>query len=94
MKLFQTSLLIIVFSIINCGVQAQRGNIWCFGDSAALNFSGGTPFPTSSSVVSRGSCVSIADTNGDLLFYGNTRSQASGPKTGLIWNRNHNLLLN
>ncbi|MBK9423810.1 MAG: T9SS type A sorting domain-containing protein [Bacteroidetes bacterium] len=86
---------IILFILSACApMKAQRGNIWCFGDSAALDFNGGAPNPGSSSVVSRGSCVSIADTNGDLLFYGNTRSQASGPKTGLIWNRNHNLLLN
>jgi hypothetical protein len=84
-------LLIILLVCFN--LQAQRGNIWCFGDSAALNFSGGTPFPTSSSVVSRGSCVSIADTNGDLLFYAHTRSGASGSTTGFIYNSNHQLLL-
>ncbi|MBK7387881.1 MAG: hypothetical protein IPI23_02075 [Bacteroidetes bacterium] len=72
---------------------AQRGNIWCFGDSAALNFSGGTPVPGSSSVVSRGSCVSISDANGDLLFYANTDGNSGGFFSGLIWNRNHNLMI-
>ncbi|MBK9424818.1 MAG: hypothetical protein IPN54_11940 [Bacteroidetes bacterium] len=74
-------------------MQAQRGNIWCFGDSAAMNFSGGTPIPSSSSVVSRGSCVSIADANGDLLFYANTDADEAGSISGLVWNKNHELMI-
>jgi hypothetical protein len=73
---------------------AQRGNIWCFGDSAALDFSGGAPVPSSKfSCFSGFSCVSIADTNGDLLFYAHTRSGAGGIITGLIYNSNNQLLM-
>ncbi|HMT29871.1 MAG TPA: T9SS type A sorting domain-containing protein [Bacteroidia bacterium] len=71
----------------------NRGNIWCFGDSAALDFSNlSSPIATSSSIVSRGSCVSIADTSGDLLFYAHTRSGAGGSTNGLIYNENHQLM--
>jgi len=74
-------------------VQAQRGNIWCFGDSTALDFNNlSSPIATSSSIVSRGSCVSIADTSGDLLFYAHTRSGAGGSTNGLIYNENHQLM--
>ena len=51
----------------------NRNSIWCFGDSAGINFSNiNNPVPFTSSVEGRGSCVSIADNNGNLLFYSNT----------------------
>ena len=93
MKLFRTIFLIIAFSFIACDLLAQRGNIWCFGDSAALDFNGGAPVPSTSSIVSRGSCVSLSDSNGDLLFYAHTKAGVSGITTGLIFNSTHQLLL-
>ncbi len=75
-------------------LQAQQGNIWCFGDSAALDFNNlSNPIATNSAVVSRGSSASIADTNGNLLFYSFTRTQSSGPTTGLLYNKNHQLMM-
>ncbi|MBK9423417.1 MAG: hypothetical protein IPN54_04665 [Bacteroidetes bacterium] len=41
----------------------------------------------------RGSCVSLSDSNGDLLFYAHTRAGVSGITTGLIFNSTHQLLL-
>ena len=93
MKLFRTIFLIIAFSFIACDLLAQRGHIWCFGDSAALDFNGGAPVPSTSSIVSRGSCVSLSDSNGDLLFYAHTKAGVSGITTGLIFNSTHQLLL-
>ncbi|MBK7968162.1 MAG: hypothetical protein IPK08_04120 [Bacteroidetes bacterium] len=49
-----------------------------------MDFNGGTPVPSSSSVLSRGSCVSIANTNGDLLLYAPYKVSAGGIITGLI----------
>ncbi len=72
---------------------AQRNNIWCFGDSAALDFSSGLPVTGTSSLDSRGTCVSISDTNSNLLFYGNTRATIGTP-SALIWNKNNQLMLN
>jgi hypothetical protein len=91
--LFKTIAIIFLLLLSCVPLQAQRGNVWCFGDSAALDFNGGAPVPSASSVVSRGSCVSIADTNGNLLFYAHTRSGAGGIITGLIYNSNNQLLM-
>ena len=91
--MLKTIAIIFFLLLIYAPIQAQRGNIWCFGDSAALNFNGGTPVPSSSSVVSRGSCVSLADSNGDLLFYANTDAKEAGSISGLVWNRNHELMV-
>nr|MBK9653400.1 T9SS type A sorting domain-containing protein [Bacteroidota bacterium] len=46
---------------------------WMFGDSAGIEFNGtNTPIVISSQANGRGSSVSIADTNGFLLFYATT----------------------
>jgi len=75
-------------------VQAQRGNIWCFGDSAAIDFTNlSNPIATTSSVGSRGSCASIADSNGGLLFYAHTRSGVAN-NSGLVYNNLHSLMQN
>ncbi|MBL0073031.1 MAG: hypothetical protein IPP34_15015 [Bacteroidetes bacterium] len=70
MKLFQAGFLFIVFSIIACGTaNAQKRNaIWCFGDSAAIDFSSGIASPISSGMDGRGSCASIADEGGNPYF--------------------------
>jgi hypothetical protein len=79
--------------LLGGSASAQRGNIWCFGHNAALDFNGGTPVPISSSVISRGSCVSIADTNGDLMFYAHTRAGVIN-NSGLVYNNTHALMQN
>ncbi|MBL7913940.1 MAG: T9SS type A sorting domain-containing protein [Bacteroidia bacterium] len=96
MKLCPAGLLIIVLSIISCGVQAQkRGNVWCFGHEAAINFNSGFPVADSSSVISRGSCASICDSLGSLLFYVSndtvsvTTTQLNG---GKIYGKDHQLI--
>ncbi|MBK6640500.1 MAG: hypothetical protein IPG39_04355 [Bacteroidetes bacterium] len=60
---------------------------------ASLDFSNGIPVTGTSSMDSRGTCVSISDTNSNLLFYGNTRATTAGFNNSLIWNRNHELML-
>ena len=72
---------------------AQRNNVWCFGDSALIDFTSGVPVSGVSSLDTRGSCISISDTNGDLLFYGNTRAGIGNP-SGLLWNKVNQLMLN
>ncbi|MBL7916127.1 MAG: T9SS type A sorting domain-containing protein [Bacteroidia bacterium] len=54
----------------NISFAQKRNNIWCFGDSSGIDFNlPGGPVPISSVLNTRGSCVSIADTSGQLLFY-------------------------
>ncbi|MBL0339588.1 MAG: hypothetical protein IPP71_00960 [Bacteroidetes bacterium] len=93
--MFLRLVIVSLIILLSCNfLQAQRGNIWCFGDSAALDFNNlSGSVATNSSVVSRGSCVSIADTSGDLLFYGNADGNSGGFFSGLIWNRNHDVMM-
>jgi hypothetical protein len=74
-------------------ITAQRSNIWCFGDSAAIDFSSGNPIVGTSTLDSRGTCVSISDTSSNLLFYGNTRAATAGAYNTLLWNRNKQAML-
>lgn len=81
-----------IFLVLNIflynSINAQKQNaIWCFGDSAGINFSDTSNLTTFSTALdTRGSCVSIADTNGQLLFYANTRATLPGYTTR-VWNR-------
>ena len=63
-----------LFLIISLSIFAQdRNNVWCFGDSAGIDFTNlNNPVPIISGMDGRGSCASIADTNGNLLFYSAT----------------------
>ena len=55
---------------LSCSFAQKRGSIWCFGDSALVDFSDTSNIITGHSVVkSRGSCTSISDSSGNLLFY-------------------------
>ncbi len=60
--------------------------VWCFGDSAGLNFNtpGNIPTPFKANHLSKGSCVSICDANFNLLFYAYTQSGLIGPTTVVI----------
>ncbi|MEO8085848.1 MAG: T9SS type A sorting domain-containing protein [Bacteroidota bacterium] len=72
----------------------QRNSIWCFGDSAGIDFTNiQNPLPISSSLDTRGSSVSIADSTGALLFYANTRAN-TGAFTTLVWNKNNQQMQN
>jgi len=77
-------------------VSQNRNSVWCFGDSAGIDFSSGIPVTFSSSVDGRGSCVSIADSNGQLLFYAATmRAYASNTEMAtFVFDRNHDIMLN
>ncbi len=64
--------------------------VWAFGDSAGIDFSSlSNPQPIETGMRSRGSCVSIADTNGNLLFYANTRASTPGYTTVVYDFQNH-----
>ncbi len=87
----------LVFSFLICALPifAQRNNVWCFGDSSGINFNnGGAPFPITTAFQTRGTCTSISDNAGNLLFYANTRSGVSVSNTGLVWNNQHQLMQN
>ncbi len=67
---------LLVWVMVGASASAQkRGSVWCFGDSALVDFSDTANIVTgTSSVKSRGSCVSISDSAGHLILYAYTRA--------------------
>ncbi len=81
-------------SSISLNGQGQN-TVWCFGDSVKIHFNkNGTDSITKSSLVTRGTCASICDTTGKLLFYAETQTGKPSFYTGLIWNKENNLMIN
>ena len=67
----QLLLLLAVLLIFKQDVSAQnRNSIWCFGDSAGIDFRNlNNPVPISTGMDGRGGCSSISDSSGNLVFY-------------------------
>ncbi len=75
-------------------VSQNRNSIWCLGDSAGIDFTNiNNPQPIHTAVKSRGSCVSVSDSIGNLLFYAYTRATVAG-NTTLVINSNDVLMQN
>lgn len=78
----------------------KRNLFWCFGDSAAIDFNNiNNPIATYSVVNSRGSCASISDTSGALLFYSAYDADVylnGGPpfNGGEVYNKSNALMVN
>ncbi|MBK7971404.1 MAG: hypothetical protein IPK08_22070 [Bacteroidetes bacterium] len=80
MKKILIILMLYVFS--GSSIAQKRNAVWCFGDSAGIDFSNlGSPQVFSTSLDTRGSCASIADTSGQLLFYAETNGNLSSNST-------------
>jgi gliding motility-associated-like protein len=78
-RLFLASFFLL-FSI-QFGFTQGENNIWYFGNGAGMDFNTGSPVALNNSVMNTfEGCASIADANGDLLFYTDGIS---------VWNRNH-----
>nr|MBK9653856.1 T9SS type A sorting domain-containing protein [Bacteroidota bacterium] len=85
----------ILFLCSNICFAQKQNSIWCFGDSAKIVFdTTGNVSLLTSSIVSRGTATSIADSTGKLLFYTNTRAGQPSSYTGLVWNANDSLMEN
>lgn len=86
--IFSVILLLITVS----GICQNRNSIWCFGDSAGIDFRDTiNPAPFVSAMDGRGSCVSICDSMGALQFYADTYMPLA---IAYVWNANHDTLLN
>ena len=87
---------IFLYFIFFISVYSQnRNSIWCFGDSAGIDFRNvSMPVPISTSLDTRGSCLSVSDSLGNLLFYAGTRANGSPARTGIIYNMNHEIMQN
>ena len=74
------------FLLIVSAHAQQQGNIWYFGRNAGLDFNSGTPVAlTDGQIDTYEGCATIADQNGQLLFYTDGIS---------VWNRNHRRMPN
>src|SRR5205814_544967 len=72
----------------------NQNSIWCFGDSAGIDFTNwNNPTPIATGFDTRGSCVSICDPSGMLLFYADTRATI-GHFSCLVYDRLDNLMMN
>ncbi len=70
-------ILILLLTILPFFAYGQkRGNVWTFGHQAAFDFNGAIPVPVSSTLISRGSCVSICDTHSHRYSSSNSPSNA------------------
>ncbi len=93
--------LLILFFILNCieaYPQPRRDAVWCFGDSAQIDFNQQPPVVSWCSTRSRGTACSIADSSGNLLFYCHTGYiplwQTGYDKLGVVWNKNNEVMEN
>jgi hypothetical protein len=67
------SWILVITLILPLFCSAQNHNsVWVFGDSAGIDFGSGVALPIVSAMDGRGSCASISDVNGELLFYAAT----------------------
>jgi hypothetical protein len=95
----RAKLFYILISITSITFGQNRGNIWCFGDSAGIDFTNlSNPLPIHSAEKTRGSCASISDSLGNLLFYSGYNDQGmwggDPDRNGEVYNRDHVRMLN
>ncbi len=91
-----TILLALLILLLGSAANAQnRNSVWAFGDSALVDFSDpANPALGTSAVKSRGSCASVSDSKGNLLFYASTWTGGGAGNKGLVYNRLHQLMAN
>lgn len=96
MKKVLFSIFCVVFLLTTRVFAQKQGNVWHFGQGAALDFNSGVAVVTTpSSMWTFEGSASICDENGNLLFYSNgggRSPQLSGQSSGKIWNRNHEVM--
>jgi len=93
----------LLFLLVVCSLQAGAqftDRYWTFGDSAAIDFRNlSNPVPGESVLRSRGTCASICDSAGNLLFYAGDPFvpywlTGSTYKQGYVVNRQHQMMEN
>ncbi|MEN0006768.1 MAG: hypothetical protein AAF798_21620, partial [Bacteroidota bacterium] len=74
----------------DCDCINNRGNSWHFGAGSGIDFNTNPPTIFTSAMDTFEGCSSICDEEGNLLFYSNGggRLPSTGENTGMIWNRN------
>ncbi|MCC7233355.1 MAG: hypothetical protein IT242_10445 [Bacteroidia bacterium] len=71
----------------------MRNAVWCFGDSAGIDFSDlSNVHPITSAMDGRGTCVFIADSTGQLLLYAYSYGNGAVGSSGKVRNKYHRLI--
>lgn len=73
------------FAVNSQPYDANEKKYWAFGYGRGLEFNGGIPTPVQTKIASNGQGATVADENGNLLFYTNGYT---------VWNKNHDTMLN
>ncbi|MBU2926704.1 T9SS type B sorting domain-containing protein [Winogradskyella psychrotolerans] len=83
MRLIYLLILVLISSV---GFSQNEANIWYFGNHAGLDFNSGSPVAlTDGQLNTIEGCASIADENGNLLFYTNGIN---------VWDKTHQIMPN
>lgn len=86
-------ILLILCTSQSTQAQKKQANNWFFGDHYGLNFSNGqAQTDYNSAIYTYEACTTISDQDGDLLFYTNAGGRANQAISGLIWNKNHEIM--
>jgi hypothetical protein len=100
MNILMNYKLLILLLLVPIVTIAQKQTFnWCFGDSAGIDFNNvSAPQIFGSGMNARGSCASVSDSSGSLLFYASTPYPSlwlSGViRPGAIINKQHQLMPN
>jgi hypothetical protein len=95
-----TLLFFFIFISVADSFSQNRNSVWCFGDSAGIDFSNiSNPLSFTSANESRGTCASISDTSGQLLLYAYDPDialwQSGGTsRLGVVKNKFHQIVKN
>src|SRR4051812_24020022 len=82
--------LLIFFCLLSVAACCQNENsVWCFGDSAGIDFSSGSAIPFGSGMDGRGSCVSVSDSSGNLIMYSFTQALGISDWATQVYNSSH-----
>ncbi len=91
---------LLIVAILSCSLNflnaQKRNNVWCFGDSTGIDFNNGA-IPITTSLNTRGSCVSYSDTSGQLKLYASTGDNndfTNMPFYTRVFNSSHLLIAN
>ena len=86
-SLLVTTMLLMLITTFCFQLNAQKEhNIWYFGENAGLDFNSGVPVPLTNGMLDTWEgCATIADDNGNLLFYTDGIT---------VWDKNHSVMPN
>lgn len=84
----KTFLRLIAIVLLACSIQSygqKQGNIWYFGQFAGIDFNTDPPTALTGKMSTTEGCATIADVNGNLLFYSDGTS---------VWDKSHTIMSN